>query len=148
VASPASAKDVRANGVERVPAFIYLCNMATEGECLDRMLFGTNAGDSYSGLAVGDRVFLYNYEFGILRGPFVATTKSTPNLVPGAWKKSKGRFPWQIRVDGSDAFKTPMGADDVAAIIPLSQTKVGLLPPLELTDEQAEQLLSAMSGIQ
>jgi len=61
-----------------VPAFIYLCNMATEGECLDRMLFGTNAGDSYSALAVGDRVFLYNYELGILRGPFTATTKSTP----------------------------------------------------------------------
>jgi hypothetical protein len=101
-----------------VPAFIYLCNMATEGECLDRMLFGTNAADSYSSLDVGDRVFLYNYELGILRGPFVATTKSTPNLVPGAWRKSKGRFPWQIRVDGSGAFKTPLRADDLAAIIP------------------------------
>lgn len=67
--------------------------------------------------------------------------------MPGAWKKSKGRFPWQILVDGCDASKTPLRADDVAAIIPLAQTKVGLLPPLELTDEQAEQLISAMSGL-
>jgi hypothetical protein len=32
--------------------------MKTEQECLDRLLFGTNNGDSYSGLDVGDRLFL------------------------------------------------------------------------------------------
>jgi hypothetical protein len=59
---------------------------------------GADTTRSYSALDVGDPVFLYNYELGILRGPFIATTKSTANLVPGAWKKSKGRFPWQVRV--------------------------------------------------
>lgn len=131
-----------------MPAFIYLCDMKTEQECLDRMLFGTNAGDNYSGLDVGDQVFLYNFDLGILRGPFLATTKSIRNLEPNAWSKSRRRFPWQVRVDVSHAFKTPMRADDFAGLIPLSQTKVGLLPPSELTDEQTDQLLSAMTSLQ
>ena len=124
--------------------------MTTERECLDRMLFGTNNGDNYSGVDVEDRVFLYNFEVGVLRGPFFATTKSSHNLVlePDAWKKSRRRFPWQVRVDGSDAFKTPMRADDFVAFIPLSQTKVGLFPATELTDEQTDQLLSAMTDLQ
>ena len=131
-----------------MPAYIYICDMKTEQECLDRMLFGTNAGDNYSGVDVGDQVFLYNFELGILRGPYVATTTSIHNLEPDAWKKSRRRFPWQVRVDGGDSFKTPIRADDFVAYIQLSQTKVGLLPPTELTDEQTDQLLSAMADLQ
>ena len=131
-----------------MPAFIFLCDMTTERECLDRMLFGTNNGDNYSSVDVGDRLFLYNFELGVLRGPFIAATKSIHNLEPDAWKKSRRRFPWQVRVDGRNAFKTPIRADDFVAFIPLSQTKVGLLPPPELTDEQTDQLLAAMTDLQ
>jgi hypothetical protein len=130
-------------------SFVFLCDMSTEQECLERMLFGTNAGENlqvhYSNVAVGDRLFLYNFETGIMRGPFVALTACTHNLEPKAWKKSRRNFPWQVRVDGSGAFKTPARADDFVGFIPLAQTKIGLLPPAELSEEQTEQLLDVMS---
>jgi hypothetical protein len=41
-----------------MPAFIYLCDMTTERECLDRMLFGTNNGDNYSNVDVGENLLM------------------------------------------------------------------------------------------
>ncbi|MEX2217076.1 MAG: hypothetical protein WD768_23390, partial [Phycisphaeraceae bacterium] len=112
--------------------FIFLCDMTTEQECLDRSLFGTNGGENhqhhYSKVEVGDRLFLYNFETGVLRGPYLATTPCKHNLEPTAWKKTRRSFPWQVRVDGSQAVKTPLRADDFASFIPLTSTKVGLLP--------------------
>lgn len=123
--------------------------MTTEQECLDRSLFGTNAGENlqhhYSEIAVGDRLFLYNFETGALRGPFDALTTCTHNLEPTAWKSSRGSFPWQVRVDGAKASADPLSADGFASFIPLAQTKIGLLPPAELNDEQVEQLMTVMS---
>jgi len=130
--------------------FIFLCDMSTEQECLDRSLFGTNAGENlqhhYSKVAVGDRLFLYNFETGSMRGPFIATTACTHNLEPTAWKKSRRSFPWQVRVDGSRVTKNPVRADDFARFIPLAQTKVGLLPPAELNEEQVLKLLALIEG--
>ena len=130
--------------------FIFLCDMTTEQECLDRSLFGTNAGENlqhhYNQIAVGDRLFLYNFETGILRGPFTALTACTHNLDPAAWKKTRRSFPWQVRVDGSGAAKKPLRADDFASFIPLAQTKIGLLPPAELSEEQVEQLQKLLLG--
>jgi len=125
--------------------FIFLCDMTTEQECLDRMLFGTNAGENlqhhYSKVAVGDRSFLYNFETGIMRGPFTALTTCTHNLEPTAWKKTRRSFPWQVRVKWNDEARTTLRADDFARFIPLTSTKVGLLPPAELNEEQAERLM-------
>ena len=113
------------------------------------MLFGTNAGESvqlhYSKLVVGDRLFLYNFEIGTMRGPFTALTACTNNLEPKAWKKTRRSFPWQVRVDGSTASKVTARADNLTGFIPLSATKVGLLPPPELSDEQTKKLLELMS---
>jgi len=132
-----------------VRTFIFLCDMTTEQECLDRMLFGTNAGENlqhhYSKVAVGDRLFLYNFETGLMRGPFIATTACTHNLEPTAWKKSRRSFPWQVRVDGSGASKKPVSADHFARFISLSQTKIGLLPPVELNEDQVQRLLEVMA---
>jgi hypothetical protein len=129
-------------------AFIFLCDLSTEQECLDRSLFGTNAGESqqrhYRRLAVGDRLFLYNFELGVMRGPFKALTACLNNLEPKAWKKGRRGFPWQVRVDGSGASKTVARADDFAGFIPLAETKVGLLPPPELSDEQSKRLLDLL----
>lgn len=126
--------------------FIFLCDMTTEQECLDRSLFGTNTGASvqhhYSNVAVGDRLFLYNFETGSMRGPFAALTRCTHNLEPSAWKKTRRSFPWQVRVDDGGANRHPVGADEFARFIPLAQTKMGLLPPAELNDEQAEKLMA------
>jgi len=132
--------------------FIFLCDMTTEQECLDRSLFGTNAGENlqhhYSEIAVGDRLFLYNFDMGVLRGPFAALTTCTHNLEPTAWKKTRRSFPWQVRVDGAKASEDPLSADDFASFIPLAQTKIGLLPPAELNDGQVKQLMKVMSGPQ
>jgi hypothetical protein len=131
-------------------SFIFLCDMSTEQECLDRMLFGTNAGESYQRhykhVAVGDRLFLYNFELGIMRGPFTALTACVNNLEPKAWKKTRRSFPWQVRVDGSAASKVTARADDFAGFIPLSETKVGLLPPSELSEDQVERLMKLLAA--
>src|SRR5262245_38733304 len=101
--------------------FIFLCDSTTEQECLERRLFGANSGESaslhYSKVSVGDRLFLYNFETGLVRGPFAAVTKCVNNLEPGAWKSARRRFPWQVRVDGSRAAKAPIRADDFADFI-------------------------------
>jgi hypothetical protein len=68
------------------------------------------------------------------------------NLEPKAWKKGRRSFPWQVRVDGSMVSKGTARADDFATFIPLAQTRVGLLPPPELTDEQAERLLDLLKA--
>ncbi len=126
--------------------FVFLCDMTTEQECLDRSLFGTNAGENlqnhYSKIAVGDRLFLYNFEIGTIRGPFAALTTCTHNLEPKAWKKTRRSFPWQVRIDDGSAHENTVGADDFARFIPLARTKIGLLPPAELSDEQAEELMA------
>ena len=127
-------------------SFIFLCDMSTEQECLDRRLFGTNAGENhrlhYSKVAVGDRLFLYNFEIGTLRGPFTVLTPY--GLDPKAWKKTRRSFPWQVRVDSSSVSTVTLRADDFATFILLARTKIGLLPPPELSDGQATQLLTLL----
>lgn len=49
-----------------------------------------------------------------------------------------------MRVDGSGAGKKPVSADLFARFIPLAQTKIGLLPPAELSEEQVTKLLAAI----
>lgn len=131
-------------------AFIFLCDLTTEQECLDRSLFGTNAGEAhrhhYSRVAVGDTLFLYNLDTGQLRGPFTATTTCQSNLEPKAWKKTRRSFPWQVRVDAGGAFPKPLTADTLAHLLPLAATAVGVLPPSELTEEQAMAILKAIRG--
>ncbi len=130
-------------------AFVFLCDLTTEQECLDRQLFGTNPGeaqrDHYSQISEGDLLFLYNLDVGSLRGPFAALTPCTRNIEPTAWKKSKRSFPWQVRVDGSKAHRLPISADDFSRFVPLAATQVGLLPPPEITDEQASVLLAELN---
>src|ERR1022692_2238216 len=93
--------------VNLMGAFIFLCDFTTEQECLERKLFGTNPGEMhqhhYRKISVGDTLFLYNFETGILRGPFSATTTCKMNIEPTAWKKTRRSFPWQVRVDDAAA---------------------------------------------
>lgn len=132
-------------------AFIFLCDLTTEQECLDRSLFGTNAGEShrehYCRVAVGDTLFLYNLDMGQLRGPYYALTTCQHNIEPQAWKKTRRSFPWQIWVDAGTAFRRPLPADDFGRVVPLAQTSVGVLPPAELTDAQRAVLLEALKRV-
>jgi hypothetical protein len=129
-------------------SFIFLCDFSTEQECLDRKLFGTNPGDMhrhhYSKIAVGDTLFLYNFETGQLRGPFTATTTCKMNIEPTAWKKTRRSFPWQVRVDDTGAFKAGLTADELQRLVTLAPTKMGLLPPAELSEDQTAAVLEAM----
>jgi hypothetical protein len=131
-----------------MPAYIFLCDFATEAECLERKLFGTNPGEMhqhhYRKVAVGDTLFLYNFETGQLRGPYTATTTCQMNIEPTAWKKSRRSFPWQVRVDDSGASKVSLGADEIRKHLTLTTTKIGLLPPAELTDDQAKLVLDTL----
>lgn len=129
-------------------SFIFLCDLSTEQECLDRMLFGTTPGESvrlhYSEIDIGDRLFLYNFEVGVLRGPFKAETACVNNLEPSAWKKGRRAFPWQVRVTRDGGPIGEVRADAFAGFIPLTSTRVGLLPPPELTEEQSDRLLALL----
>jgi hypothetical protein len=128
-------------------SFIFLCDFATEQECLDRSLFGTNPGeahrDHYSKIKAGDTLFLYNFDAGMMRGPFAALTPCQMNLEPSAWKKARRNFPWQVRVDPASAFKVPITANELSRMGLLTVTRIGLLPPSELTPEQLDGLLAA-----
>lgn len=48
-----------------------------------------------SGLKIGDTLFLYNYDEGILHGTFEAISECKMDIIADAWN---GRFPWQVRV--------------------------------------------------
>jgi len=129
-------------------AFIFLCDLSTEQECLDRKLFGTNPGERhelhYRKVAVGDSLFLYNFETGTLRGTFTATTACQMNIEPKAWKRTRRSFPWQVRVSDVGLLEIPLRADSVSKIIPLSRTPIGLLPAVEPNDAQLESLVMAL----
>ena len=126
-------------------AFIFLCDLTTERECLDRLLVGTNPGEMhqfhYSKVAVGDMIFLYNFDLGLLRGPFTALTRCLQNIEPQAWRKTRRSFLWQVRVNASTAFPIPLKADEFKGYLPLSSTRMGLLPPAELSEDQVEKVL-------
>jgi hypothetical protein len=49
-----------------------------------------------------------------------------------------------VRVDSSGVSTVTLQADDFASFIPLARTRIGLLPPPELSDEQVAQLLTLL----
>ena len=129
-------------------AYCFLCDAGTEQECLDRLLFGTNEKGyseySLSNVQEGDSLFLWNYDTGVLRGPFVALTKCEANIEPNAWKNAPGHgkgFPFQVRVSGNEEYGTPLDADDIQQAGLLHQTKLGLMPPASPNSAQVHRIL-------
>lgn len=132
-------------------AFIFLCDATTERECLDRQLFGTNFGEShrihFSGVAIGDTLFLYNLDTGTLRGPYIAKTVCTMNLEKDAWKATKRKFPWQVRVDPAGCHKNPLSAGELRAIVPMTSSPAGLMPQPSLDEEELAAVINAFRKI-
>lgn len=129
-------------------AFIFLCDTGTEQECLDRLLFGTNSGSVYQRslvrIQIADYLFLWNFQTGILRGPFIALTKCVPNLEPNAWRDAPGHargFPFQVRVGANVQYSQHLNADDLNRCGLLHPTPKGLMPLPELNDTQLRQVL-------
>ena len=142
---------LRPGGYSSMSAFVFLCDTTTEKECLERNLFGTNPGEQYrqyySRIKVGETLFLYNFEMGKLFGPFTALTSCKANIEPSAWKTTRRSFPWQVKVDSSNVSKRPVGIDVIQKYAKLALTKIGLLPPSELSDEQVEAILAEMDHL-
>ena len=78
--------------------FIMLCNNLTEGECIERNLFGDKAKrlECLDEIKSRDIGFLLNIEKDELIGIFRACSESQLHIEPDAWN---GRFPAQVRVE-------------------------------------------------
>lgn len=98
-----------------IPEFgaIFMSNLATMGECLEKQLFGlpSSNGDFVRRVRAGMLLFLFEYEKRELHGVFQATTDGAMNIVPHAYSSSGKQFPAQVsfRFDYfpyfSDSFK-------------------------------------------
>ncbi len=78
--------------------FIMLCNDITEGECLERNLFGDKAKrfQCLDEIKPGDIGFLININRDELIGIFRACSKFQLHIEPDAWN---GKFAAQVRVE-------------------------------------------------
>jgi hypothetical protein len=78
------------------PCFFMLCTDHTEGECVERLLFGDRASqfDAMKEIQAGDFGFLLNMTRDELLGVFRAAEAAGLNIERGAWR---GQFPAQIR---------------------------------------------------
>jgi len=78
--------------------FIMLCNNLTEGECLERNLFGDKAKrfQFLDEIKPGDIGFLLNIDKDELIGIFRACSEPQLHIEPDAWD---GRFAAQVRVE-------------------------------------------------
>jgi len=77
--------------------YVFVCSSWTEGECLDKRLFGLPDREwkRVSQIKEGDILFLLNYMTGHLHGVFEASSDGILNIDPNAWG---GRFPAQVKV--------------------------------------------------
>jgi hypothetical protein len=75
---------------------MFLCDMATESECLAKRMVGTTQINALWAMRVrpGDDIYLFNFQTGRIRGPFSATS-SADCYDADAWG---GNFPVQIRI--------------------------------------------------
>ena len=75
-----------------------LCNDLTEGECLERNLFGDKAKrlEYYDEVKPGDIGFLLNVNKDEIIGIFRACSEAQLNIEPDAWD---GKFAAQVRVE-------------------------------------------------
>ena len=122
-------------------AYVFLCDWATEEECLKRPLLATGRDPKVLAelrqIVPGDCSFLYNYSTRLLRGPYTALTRLTENLVPDAFKSDlhPHGFPWQVSVSNQNAFDTPLAADEWRGVLS------SFRPPPRLDDTQLDDLL-------
>ena len=84
--------------VEFERCFIMLCNDQTEGECLERNLFGDKARrlEYYDEIRPTDLGFLLNVSKDELIGVFRACSEAQLHIEPDAWN---GKFAAQVRVE-------------------------------------------------
>ena len=91
---------------------IFKCSDRSEEECLDRMLFASDAiaKDQVLSIEPGDSLFLLNLDTDILKGVFKAASPGGHNIIPGAWK---GRYPYQVKAVLEGDVRTVCNAKNV-----------------------------------
>jgi hypothetical protein len=116
-------------------AYIFLCANSTEKECLTRLLFGGKEAYKKGVPSVnpGDKLFLFNYQTGMLHGTFKATSNAEMNIEPTAWV---GQFPWQVKVEQIKKYK-PLSRADLVGVLTFIRKKY---PPAKVTEEQVQDL--------
>src|ERR1035437_8394203 len=89
------------------PAFLFLCDLATESECLARHSMGTPQVNALWALnnQPGDYIYLFNYNTRVIRGPYTAASGADCHE-PSAWR---GKFPIQVKVAATSLTKTADG---------------------------------------
>ena|ERR1035437_3944542 len=77
-------------------AFLFLCDQATESECLTKQLMGTPQANVLWAMSVqmGDYIYLLNFNTRVIRGPYTAVSTADCHE-PSAWR---GKFPIQVKV--------------------------------------------------
>jgi len=77
-------------------AFLFLCDEATEAECITRQLMGTSHANALWAMSVqkGNYIYLLNFNTRVIRGPYTAVS-TADCYEPSAWG---GRFPVQVKV--------------------------------------------------
>jgi hypothetical protein len=84
----------------------------TEEECFGRNLVGTTQQNALWALNIelGDILFMYNFQSGILHGPFEAKSRADC-YETNAWG---GRFPVQVRFTSITPFRSVRAAERVS----------------------------------
>jgi hypothetical protein len=120
--------------------YFFLCDHATETECLTRQLLGTTSHNIEWALRIvpGDIVFVYNFQTGDVCGPFEAVSTADCHE-KRAWG---GKFPVQIRVAKRS---TARRGNLIKANRKEFLTSRGSRPPHVLDDPLATSLMSWMS---
>lgn len=80
-------------------AFIFLCNLETESECLQKQLVGTSYPNAMWAAEIkpGEDIYLFNFDTRVVRGPYSSTSIADAHD-PAAWA---GKFPLQVRVSAT-----------------------------------------------
>ena len=107
-----------------------LCNDLTEGECLERNLFGDKARrlENLDEIESGDIGFLLNINRDELIGIFWACSEAQLHIEPDAWD---GRFAAQVRVEPIGELQRIKDAAFILnkAGLPMRQAASGALVP-------------------
>ena len=92
-----------------MPAYVFLCDAATEEECLRRKLAGTTQQNVLwvVKVQIEDTLYIYNFQSGTLHGPLIVTATLDCHE-PLAWG---GRFPVQVRVERAEGFRSVRAAE-------------------------------------
>ena len=87
----------------RPRAFLFMCDQATESECLRRHLVGSPQDCALWAMSIqqGDDIYLFNYQTRLVRGPYSAVSNADCHE-PSAWR---GKFPVQVRIAANEVTK-------------------------------------------